>query len=113
MNIFKAQKAYLVSMVIVSVFMSSSLVYGDSGKPGESVSFEALNDEAETTSQGIIRLVNGMSGIEMTSALVTGYQDSGEAIAETPAPVRTANDTIRLSKAHSGSVGCQESCSLN
>lgn len=113
MKRIKAKKAYLVIGVILSVFIGSTLVYGDSLKPGNAVSFADVADGAGMTSQGIVTLVSGMSGTTSASEFVTGRNDSEVAAMETPSTVRTANGKIRIARAHSGSNECQDSCSLN
>lgn len=113
MKSFKAQKAYLVISVILSVFIGSSLVYGDSGKPGETVSFAVVADGAGMTNQGIVTLVGGMSGTTPASEFITGRNDFEAAVTEAPSTVKTANGKIRIARVHSGSNGCLDSCSLN
>ena len=113
MKSFKAQKAHLVFIVILSVFISSSLVYGDSGIPGEAVSPAVIEDGYGMTNQGIISLVHGMSGTATASTPVTGFHDTAADVTEMPSTIRTANWKSGTDKAHFGSRECQESCSLN
>ena len=113
MKNYKAQKTYLVFMLVLSVFISSSQVYGDSDTPGDVVSFAVFDDGAGMTNQGINMLVNGISGTSTASALVTGISDAEAAGTDSPSIIRTVNGKIRTVKAHSESRDCQESCSLN
>jgi hypothetical protein len=111
MKRFKAQKAYLVLMVILSVFINSSLVFGDSVNLVEAVSFKANDAGGGMTNQGVSTLANVISGSATDSTLVSGVHDTG-ATTETFSSIRPANEKMRIAKVHSGTGGCQESCSL-
>jgi hypothetical protein len=116
MKSFKAQKAYLACMLVLTVFIGSSLVYGASDEQAGdhttpdtlgAVALFAGSGGAGMTSQGMYPAVNGNIDTAAASASGTGFHDKGTGYAETNSPVGIVNGTIR--RAH---PACQDSCSL-
>jgi hypothetical protein len=117
MKRFKALKAYLVFMLILSVFISSSLVYGGSDEHvrnhktpdalGEAALFAGFGGGSGMTNQVIYTVVNGDIGTTAASPLVTGFHDNGAVYTETTSNIGTVNGTI-----HTAHPQCQDSCRL-
>lgn len=104
MKRFSAQKAYLVFMLVMSVLISSSLVYGSPVGLGAAASFGVFGGGAGMTSQGILTVINGDIGTTGASALITGFHDSGANVyTETPLNIGTVNGTIHTATAPPGS----------
>ena len=110
MKSFKEQKAYLVFMLILSVFICSLPGYGSSvySAPvdlGAASSFGGFGGGAGLTNQGIFTVVNGDIGTTGSSALITGFHDTGANVyTETPLNIGTVNGTIHTATAPSGSA---------
>lgn len=118
MKTFKARKAYLASMIIMSMlFVSSSPVFAGSHKHptlqspsdaaflGAAASFGVFGGGAGVTNQGIFTLVNGDIGTTAASTLITGFHDMGANVyTETPLNTGAVNGTIYTATAPPGSV---------
>src|SRR6185369_2751239 len=119
MKRFTAQKAYLVSMLALSVFLGSSLAYGSSHKHdsnhnppvaktpnvlGAAASFGVFGGGAGMTNQGIYTIVNGDIGTTAASTLVTGFHDKNAVFTQTTANIGTVNGTVHTATAPVGSV---------
>ena len=116
MKNFKAHKAYVVCMLVLSVFISSSLVFGASD---EQVSDHKTPDaivttplfagfgDAGITNQGIYTVVSVDIGTAQASTLGTGFHNKGAVYPDTTSNIGKAHRTIR--PAH---PQCQDSCSL-
>jgi ice-binding like protein len=121
MKRFMTQKAYLVVMVILSVFISSSLVYAGSHKHhtppvvdppvattpgvlGSAASFGVFGGGAGMTNQGIFTVVNGNIGTTAATPLVTGFHDRGAVYTETTLNIGAVNGTVYTATAPAGSV---------
>ena len=118
MKRFKAPKAYLASMLAMSVFLGSSLAYGSdryesdhqssAAKPpvalGAAASFGVFGGGAGMTNQGIFTVIKGDIGTTAASTLVTGFHDSRAVFTQTPLNIGTVNGTIHTATAPAGSV---------
>jgi hypothetical protein len=118
MKSFKVQRAYLASMLIMSVFIGSSLVYGSDhhrsdhkrtdnrtpGALGAAAPFGVFGGGAGMTNQGIYTVVNGDMGTTAASTLITGFHDKGAVYTETPLNIGKVNGTIHTATAPAGSV---------
>ena len=134
MKSFMTQKAYLVVMLILTVFISSSLVYASSddndsdykppvvqppvvvpqvtqppvatkpGLLGSAASFGIFGGGAGMTNQGIYTVVNGDIGTTAASTLVTGFHDKNAVFTQTTANIGTVNGTVHTATAPAGSV---------
>ncbi|HBG06751.1 MAG TPA: hypothetical protein DDY22_14660, partial [Geobacter sp.] len=109
MKRFKGQKAYLVFMLILSVFIGSLSVYGGSVDTtpvnlGAAAPFAGFGGGSGLTSQGINTVINGDIGTTGASALITGFHDSGANVyTETSLNIGTVNGAIHTATAPSGS----------
>jgi len=123
MKRIKANKAYLVFMLVLSVFISSSLVYAGShnrdrdknggikppssaasGVLGAAASFGVFGGGAGMTNQGIYTVVNGDIGTTAASTLVTGFHDKNAVFTETTMNIGKVNGTVHTATAPAGSV---------
>jgi len=119
MKSFKAPKAYLASMLVMSVFLGSSLAYGGSDRHerdrqpsvtksavalGAASSFGVFGGGAGMTNQGIYTAIKGDIGTTAASTLVTGFHDKGAVYTETTANIGTVNGTVHTATAPAGSV---------
>jgi hypothetical protein len=125
MKNFKANRVYLVFMLIMSVFISSSLVYAgsrdrdrDHNKPpvvkpptsttanilGSAASFGVFGGGAGMTNQGIYTVVNGDIGTTAASTLVTGFHDRNAVFTQTTANIGNVTGTVHTATAPAGSV---------
>lgn len=119
MKRFLAPKAYLVFMLLMSVFLSSSLVYAGSTKhssgqnppvaksPGDlgaAASFGIFGGGAGMTNQGIYSVVNGDIGTTAASTLVTGFHDSKAVFTETTMNKGKVTGKVYTATAPSGSA---------
>ena len=111
-------------MLILSVFISSSLVYASSNKRdrgtkppvvkppvvttsgvlGAASSFGVFGGGAGMTNQGIYTVVNGNIGTTAASTLVTGFHDRVAVYTQTTANIGTVNGTVHTATAPAGSV---------
>jgi hypothetical protein len=117
MKRFKAQKAYLVFMLILTVFINSSLVYGGSDervrdhKTPDTLEVTALfgsfGGGSGMTNQGIYTVVNEDLITGAASPLATGVYDKGADFTET-----TSNSGAVNRRTHTAHPLCQDSCSL-
>jgi len=123
MKRIKANKAYLVFMLVLSVFISSSLVYAGShnrdrdknggikppssaapGVLGAAALFGVFGGGAGMTNQGIYTVVNGDIGTTAASTLVTGFHDKNAVFTETTMNIGKVNGTVHTATAPAGSV---------
>jgi hypothetical protein len=121
MKRFFAPKAYMVFMLVLTVFVSSSIVYAGSSKlsgdhnstppvaktPGDlgaAVLFGVFGGGAGMTNQGIYTVVNGDIGTTAASTLITGFHDSKAVFTETTANKGKVSGTVYSASAPSGSV---------
>jgi len=119
MKSFKAPKAYLASMLVMSVFLGSSLAYGGSDRHerdrqpsvtrsavalGAASSFGVFGGGAGMTNQGIYTAIKGDIGTTAASTLVTGFHDKGAVYTETTANIGTVSGTVHTATAPAGSV---------
>ncbi|NVN99148.1 MAG: DUF3494 domain-containing protein [Geobacteraceae bacterium] len=118
MKSFKAPKAYLASMLAMSVFLGSSLAYGSdryesdhhssaARSPvalGAAASFGVFGGGAGMTNQGIYTVINGDMGTTAASTLITGFHDKGAVYTQTPLNIGAVNGTIHTATAPAGSV---------
>lgn len=122
MKRFTAPKAYLVFMLIMSVFISSSLVFANDGKHnkppvkppvtttpgagilGSAASFGVFGGGAGMTNQGVLTVVNGNIGTTAASTLVTGFHDRNAVFTQTTANIGNVTGTIHTATAPAGSV---------
>jgi len=124
MKKFTAQKAYLAFMLVLSVFISSSLAYAGSdshnrdqkpsgtkppvvktpGDLGAAASFGVFGGGAGITNQGIYTVVNGDIGTTAASTLVTGFHDSKAVYTENTSNKGKVNGTVYTTTAPRGSV---------
>jgi len=124
MKSFKANRAYLVCMLVLSVFLSSSLVYAGSHdrdrdyKPpvanppsasnpnilGAAASFGVFGGGAGMTNQGVLTVVNGDIGTTAASTLVTGFHDRYAVFTQTTANIGNVTGTVHTATAPAGSV---------
>ncbi len=124
MKKFTARKAYVLSMVVMGVLVSSALVYAGSdrhkgdGKPsgtkppvvttpgrlGAASSFGVFGGGAGMTNQGIYTVVKGDIGTTAASTLVTGFHDSKAVFTETPLNIGKVTGKIHTATAPAGSV---------
>jgi hypothetical protein len=126
MKSFTARKAYLVCMLVLSVFMSSSLVYAGSryhdddnqppvanppvatapgtGTLGSAAAFGVFGGGAGMTNQGIHTVVNGDIGTTAASTLVTGFHDKNAVFTQTTMNIGTVTGTVYTATAPAGSV---------
>jgi hypothetical protein len=126
MKNFKASRFYLVFMLVLSVFVSSSLVFAGShssskddhhkppvvtppgGTPsnilGSAAQFGIFGGGAGMTNQGIYSVVNGSIGTTAASTLVTGFHDSKAVFTETTMNIGKVTGTVHTATAPAGSV---------
>jgi hypothetical protein len=121
MKTFKTKKAYIAFMLILSVVVTSSLVYADSHnrnpKPpvtppstqtsailGSAASFGVFGGGAGMTNQGIYSVVNGNIGTTAATPLVTGFHDKNAVFTETPLNIGKVTGTVYTATAPAGSV---------
>jgi hypothetical protein len=126
MKRIKSNKAYLVFMLVLSVFMSSSLVFAsshnrsnDHNKPpvvnppvatpgtsilGSAAAFGVFGGGAGMTNQGIYTVVNGSIGTTAATPLVTGFHDKNAVFTETPLNIGKVTGTVHTATAPAGSV---------
>jgi hypothetical protein len=119
MKRFTTQRAYVLFMLIMSIFISSSLVYAGSdhhiggsnppdvktpGNLGSAASFGVFGGGAGMTNQGIYTVVNGDIGTTAASTLVTGFHDSKAVFTETPLNKGKVTGTVHTATAPAGSV---------
>ena len=119
MKRFKVSRAYIAVMVVMSVFISSSLVFAGShehntpknppatktpGALGAAASFGVFGGGAGMTNQGIFTVVNGDIGTTAASTLVTGFHDKNAVFTQTTANIGTVNGTVHTATAPAGSV---------
>jgi hypothetical protein len=116
-------KAYLVFMLLLSVCISSSLVFAGSGKHegshnppvvppsttkpgalGAAASFGVFGGGAGMTNQGIYTIVKGDIGTTAASTLVTGFHDKNAVFTQTTANIGTVTGTVHTATAPAGSV---------
>ena len=108
------QKASLVFMLVLSVFISSFPVFASSHKDetvsktpgalGAAASFGVFGGGAGMTNQGIYTVVNGDIGTTADSTLVTGFHDAGAVYTQTTANIGKVNGTVHTATAPAGSV---------
>lgn len=112
-------------MLILSILVSSSLVYAGSHKHesdrsmppvvkppvattpgylGAATLFGVFGGGAGMTNQGIYTAVNGDIGTTAASTLVTGFHDKGAVYTETTANIGKVSGTIHTASAPAGSV---------
>ncbi len=112
-------------MLILSVFVSSSLVYAGSDRNGSSdkkrpgtkppiaatpgylgaaASFGVFGGGAGMTNQGIYTVINGNIGTTAATPLVTGFHDSKAVFTETPLNIGKVTGTVHTATAPAGSV---------
>lgn len=117
MKRFLEQKAYVVFMLVLSVFVSSSLVYAGSdrhhtkppvantpGDLGAAASFGVFGGGAGMTNQGVYTVVNGDIGTTAASTLVTGFHDSKAVYTETTSNKGKVTGAVYTATAPKGSV---------
>jgi len=127
MKSIKTNKAYLVFMLLLSVFISSSLVYAGShsrdrdhdnppvvnppvtttpgtGILGSAASFGVFGGGAGMTNQGIKTVVNGNIGTTAASTLVTGFHDKKAVFTQTTMNIGNVTGTVHTATAPAGSV---------
>ena len=122
MKSIKTNKAYLVFMLVLSVILSSSLVYAgshsrdrDHNKPpvtttpgtgllGSAAAFGVFGGGAGMTNQGIYTVVNGDIGTTAASTLVTGFHDTKAVYTETTMNIGKVSGTVHTATAPAGSV---------
>jgi hypothetical protein len=122
MKKFTVQKAYVLFVLVMSVFISSSLVYAGSDrhegkirkpKPpvaatpsvlGSAASFGIFGGGAGMTNQGIYTVVKGDIGTTADTTLVTGFHDSNAVFTETPLNIGKVTGTVHTATAPAGSV---------
>lgn len=105
-------------MLVMTVFISSSLVYagsdrheGKTNSPsptpsvlGSAASFCVFGGGAGMTNQGIYTIVKGDIGTTADSTLVTGFHDRNAVFTETPLNIGKVSGTVHTSTAPAGSV---------
>jgi hypothetical protein len=116
MKTFKAQKAYLAGMLMLTFLITSSLAYGGSNEP--------VNDHQAPGALGAAELFAGIGGagmanqgmytvveedLDATAAapLVTGFSDQGAGYTETTATIGTVHGPLHAAHPH-----CEDTCSL-
>jgi hypothetical protein len=119
MKRFTARKAYVLFMLVMGVFISSSLAFAGSdhhngtSKPpaaktpgylGSAASFGVFGGGAGMTNQGIYTVVNGDIGTTAASTLVTGFHDSKAVFTQTPLNIGKVTGKIHTATAPAGSV---------
>jgi hypothetical protein len=126
MKNFKASRFYILFMLVLSVFVSSSLVYAGShsgsrddhhkppvvtppgGTPsnilGSAAQFGVFGGGAGMTNQGIYSVVNGSIGTTAASTLVTGFHDKNAVFTETTMNIGNVTGTVHTATAPAGSV---------
>lgn len=124
MKSFMARKAYVSFMLVMTVFISSSLVYAGSDrhegkirkpstKPpvatapsvlGSAASFGVFGGGAGMTNQGIYTVVKGDIGTTADTTLVTGFHDRNAVFTETPLNIGKVTGTVHTATAPAGSV---------
>ena len=124
MKKFTVKKAYLAVMLVVSVFVSSSIAFAGSDrnksdhKPGDTkppvvksafdlgaaASFGVFGGGAGMTNQGIYTVINGDIGTTAASTLVTGFHDSKAVYTETTSNKGKVSGIVYTATAPSGSV---------
>jgi hypothetical protein len=121
MKRFFAPKAYMLFMLVLTVFVSSSIVFADSsnhsgshntkppvaktpGDLGAAVLFGVFGGGAGMTNQGIYTVINGDIGTTAASTLITGFHDSKAVFSETTANKGKVSGTVYSASAPSGSA---------
>jgi hypothetical protein len=124
MKCFKTNKAYIVSMLVLSAVASSSLVYASSynrdrdnnppvanptvvttsGVLGAASTFGVFGGGAGMTNQGIYTVVNGNIGTTAATPLVTGFHDKNAVFTQTPLNIGAVSGTVYTATAPAGSV---------
>jgi hypothetical protein len=118
MKKFTAPKAYLVSMLALSVFLGSSLAYASDHRGsdyntsgantpvslGSAASFGVFGGGAGMTNQGIYTIINGNIGTTAASTLVTGFHDKNAVFTQTTANIGNVTGTVYTATAPAGSV---------
>ena len=121
MKRFFAPKAYMLFMLVLTVFVSSSIAYAGSsshsgshstkppvakspGDLGAAVLFGVFGGGAGMTNQGIYTVVNGDIGTTAASTLITGFHDTKAVFTETTANKGKVSGTVYSASAPSGSV---------
>jgi len=103
------QKAYLVCMLMLTLFVSSVPGYARAAASpvdlGAATTFGGFGGGAGMTNQGIFTVVNGDIGTTGWASSVTGFHDTGATVyTETPSNVGTVNGTIHTADTPLGSV---------
>jgi hypothetical protein len=106
MKSFKATKAGLVSMSVLSAFACGlpTAAIAEPGNLGSAASFGVFGGGAGMTNQGLNTVINGEIGTTADSTLVTGYHDLNAVFTETTMNIGTVNGTIHTAVAPAGSV---------
>lgn len=119
MKSITTHKAYLVFMLVLSVFVSSSLVYAGSNKQvndhkkpgtkssvalGAAASFGVFGGGAGMTNQGIYTVVNGDIGTTAASTLVTEFHDRSAVYTESTLNIGNVTGKVYTATAPKGSV---------
>ena len=106
MKSFKATKAYVLSMSVLSVFACNmpTAAVADPGDLGSATSFGVFGGGAGMTNQGLFTVINGNIGTTAATPLVTGFHDLNAVFTETPLNIGTVNGTIHTAVAPAGSV---------
>jgi hypothetical protein len=122
----EGHKAYLVFMLILSVFVTVLSGCGGSGNSdtagpgslsksalvnstpvdlGAAAQFAGFGGRSGMTNQGVFTVINGNIGTTGASLLITGFHNTGANVyTETPLNIGTVNGTIHTATAPSGSV---------
>jgi len=106
MKSFKATKAYLLSLSVLSVFACSlpAAAIAAPGALGSATSFGVFGGGAGMTNQGLYSVINGDIGTTASTPLVTGFHDLNAVFTETPLNIGTVNGTVHTATAPAGSV---------
>lgn len=124
MKRFFAPKAYMVFMLVLTVFVSSSIVYAGSdrhkgdhkppdtkppignkiGDLGAAALFGVFGGGAGMTNQGIYTVVNGDIGTTAASTLITGFHDRNAVYTETTLNKGKVTGTVHTATAPRGSA---------
>jgi hypothetical protein len=106
MKRFKATKAGLVSMSVLSAFACNmpAAAMADPGTLGSAANFGVFGGGAGMTNQGLYSVINGDIGTTADTTLVTGFHDLNAVFTETPLNIGTVNGTIHTAVAPAGSV---------
>src|SRR5476651_1463560 len=106
MKRFKATKAGLVSMSVLSAFACNmpAAAMADPGTLGSAAAFGVFGGGAGMTNQGLYTVINGDIGTTADTTLVTGFHDLNAVFTETPLNIGTVNGTIHTAVAPAGSV---------